>query len=89
MNKILICSSDLGFVIILFTFIHRPAHTLNGTACAIPRLIISICETYQNLDGTISIPAILRPYMNMESLTKSSQPYKFFNFKEEYEETQD
>lgn len=27
------------------------AHTLNGTACAVPRMIISILETFQNEDG--------------------------------------
>jgi len=39
------------------------AHTLNGTACAVPRMIISILETYQNADGTVTVPEVLRPYM--------------------------
>lgn len=39
-------------------------HTLNGTACAIPRMLIAIIETYQNSNGTITIPEVLRPYMN-------------------------
>mmetsp|Transcript_48995 Transcript_48995/g.140650 ORF Transcript_48995/g.140650 Transcript_48995/m.140650 type:complete len:495 (-) Transcript_48995:72-1556(-) len=39
------------------------AHTLNGTACAVPRMIISILETFQNEDGTVTIPEALRPYM--------------------------
>jgi len=39
------------------------AHTLNGTACAVPRMIISILETFQNEDGTVTVPEVLRPYM--------------------------
>ncbi|CAJ1423665.1 unnamed protein product [Effrenium voratum] len=39
------------------------AHTLNGTACAVPRMIISILETFQNEDGSVTIPKVLRPYM--------------------------
>lgn len=39
------------------------AHTLNGTACAVPRLLISILETYQQPDGSVIIPPVLRPYM--------------------------
>lgn len=39
------------------------AHTLNGTACAVPRMIITILETFQNEDGTVTVPEVLRPYM--------------------------
>lgn len=39
-------------------------HTLNGTACAVPRMLIAICETYQMKDGNIQIPELLIPYMN-------------------------
>mmetsp|Transcript_52042 Transcript_52042/g.95286 ORF Transcript_52042/g.95286 Transcript_52042/m.95286 type:complete len:90 (-) Transcript_52042:16-285(-) len=38
-------------------------HTLNGTACAVPRMLISIIETYQNRDGSVTVPEVLRPYM--------------------------
>merc|ERR1711972_1062363 len=38
-------------------------HTLNGTACAVPRMLIAILETYQNKDGSVTIPDVLRPYM--------------------------
>ncbi len=41
----------------------RFAHTLNGTAAAIPRLIISILEQHQRKDGTVEIPTVLRPFM--------------------------
>lgn len=39
-------------------------HTLNNTVIASPRILIPIMETYQNSDGTITIPKALRPYMN-------------------------
>jgi len=38
-------------------------HTLNNTAIASPRILISIMEIYQNPDGTITVPEVLRPYM--------------------------
>ncbi|DAZ94021.1 TPA: hypothetical protein N0F65_001632 [Lagenidium giganteum] len=43
-------------------------HTLNGTACAVPRLLISILETYQQRDGSVVIPEVLRPYMGMQEV---------------------
>merc|ERR1712032_1303313 len=36
-------------------------HTLNGTACAVPRMIIAILETFQNEDGSVTVPEALRP----------------------------
>ncbi|EGD80956.1 hypothetical protein PTSG_01539 [Salpingoeca rosetta] len=38
-------------------------HTLNGTACAVPRMIVAIMETFQREDGDFDIPAVLEPYM--------------------------
>ncbi|MEN6308519.1 MAG: serine--tRNA ligase [Anaerohalosphaeraceae bacterium] len=38
-------------------------HTLNNTVIASPRVLIPIMELYQNADGTITIPTVLRPYM--------------------------
>ena len=38
--------------------------TLNGSALAVGRLMISLIENYQNEDGTVSIPPVLREYMN-------------------------
>lgn len=38
-------------------------HTLNGSGLALPRTIVAVMENYQNKDGTITIPEILRPYM--------------------------
>jgi seryl-tRNA synthetase len=39
-------------------------HTLNGSGLALARLIPAILENYQNADGTITVPEVLRPYMN-------------------------
>ncbi len=39
-------------------------YTLNNTAVASPRLLIAILESYQNKDGSITIPDVLVPYMN-------------------------
>jgi len=38
-------------------------HTLNGSGLALARLVPAILENYQNADGTVTIPDILRPYM--------------------------
>ena len=42
----------------------RFCHTLNNTVIASPRILIPILELYQNADGSITIPKVLRPYMN-------------------------
>lgn len=48
----------------------QPLHTLNGTACAIGRTLISIFENHQTSDGTIAVPSVLRPYCgNLEEIT--------------------
>ena len=39
-------------------------HTLNGSSLAVGRTIIAILENYQNKDGSISVPDILKKYMN-------------------------
>ena len=41
----------------------RFVHTLNNTAIASPRILIPLFETHQQADGSIRIPAALRPYM--------------------------
>jgi seryl-tRNA synthetase len=38
-------------------------HTLNGSGLAVGRTLIAVMENYQNADGSITIPAALRPYM--------------------------
>jgi len=39
------------------------AHTLNGSGLAVGRTLVAILENYQNVDGSVTIPAALRPYM--------------------------
>ncbi len=39
-------------------------HSLNNTVAASPRLLIPILEMYQNKDGSVTVPEVLRPYMN-------------------------
>jgi len=39
-------------------------HTLNGTAVSLARSLITIIENYQNEDGTLTVPEVLRPYLN-------------------------
>ncbi|MGQ3685310.1 MAG: serine--tRNA ligase [Candidatus Loosdrechtia sp.] len=41
----------------------RFIHTINGSGLALPRTVIAILETYQQKDGTVLIPDVLRPYM--------------------------
>lgn len=38
-------------------------HTLNGSGLAVGRTLVAVLENYQNADGSISIPAVLQPYM--------------------------
>ena len=42
--------------------------TLNGSGLAVGRTLIAIMENYQQKDGTIKIPEILRPYMHGEKI---------------------
>jgi seryl-tRNA synthetase len=38
------------------------AHTLNGSALAVPRVLAAILEVYRQPDGSVAIPDALRPY---------------------------
>jgi seryl-tRNA synthetase len=42
----------------------RHVHTLNGSGLALPRTVIALLENHQQADGTVVIPAPLRPYMD-------------------------
>lgn len=44
------------------------AHSLNNTALATPRILISILENYQNEDGSITVPEVLRPYLGKDKI---------------------
>jgi seryl-tRNA synthetase len=50
----------------------RFVHTLNGSGLAVGRTLIAILENYQQEDGSVAIPAALRPYMG--GLERISQP---------------
>jgi len=41
----------------------RFVHTLNGSGVAVGRALIAVMETYQNADGSVTVPEALRPYM--------------------------
>ncbi|MEJ2759682.1 MAG: serine--tRNA ligase [Anaerolineales bacterium] len=41
----------------------RPLHTLNGSGLGVPRTMIAILENYQQEDGSIVVPEVLRPWM--------------------------
>jgi seryl-tRNA synthetase len=45
-------------------------HTLNGTAVAISRAIIAILENYQQADGTVVVPEVLRPLLGMDQIRR-------------------
>ena len=38
-------------------------HTLNGSGLAVGRALVAVMENYQNSDGSINIPEVLRPYI--------------------------
>ncbi|MCH8049186.1 serine--tRNA ligase [Patescibacteria group bacterium] len=48
-------------------------HALNGTAIAMSRIPVVILENYQNEDGSVSIPEVLRPYMEGREVLKPSK----------------
>ncbi|MDE2220245.1 MAG: serine--tRNA ligase [Gammaproteobacteria bacterium] len=41
----------------------EPLHTLNGSGVAVGRALVAVLENYQNQDGSVAVPAVLRPYM--------------------------
>jgi len=56
--------------------------TVNGTACAVPRMLIALCEQMQNENGSVTIPKVLREYMRgreiMEPKKKKLRPNFLF-----------
>jgi seryl-tRNA synthetase len=48
-------------------------HTLNGSGLAVGRTLVAVLENYQQADGTVTIPKVLKPYMNnLEFIGKRS-----------------
>jgi len=46
-------------------------HTLNGSGLALPRTMIAVLENYQQPDGTIVVPEVLRPYMREQNVIRA------------------
>ena len=65
------CTNFMDFQARRANLRYRPApgakpdyvHTLNGSGLALPRVMIAVLETYQQSDGSITMPEVLRPYM--------------------------
>jgi seryl-tRNA synthetase len=65
------CSNCEAFQARRLDLKYRPAgggkpdfcHTLNGSGLAVGRTLIAVLENYQEADGTVTVPAALRPYM--------------------------
>ncbi|MBI2251269.1 MAG: serine--tRNA ligase, partial [Armatimonadetes bacterium] len=47
------------------------AHTLNGSGLALPRTLIAVLENYQQKDGSILVPEVLRKYLEGEEIIKN------------------
>lgn len=50
----------------------RLVHTLNGSGVAVGRTVAAILENYQNADGSVTVPQVLRPYMGVDVIRKES-----------------
>jgi len=46
-------------------------HTLNGSGLAVGRTLVAVLENYQNVDGSVTVPEVLRPYMNNLTVIKA------------------
>jgi len=46
----------------------KPVATLNGTLVAVPRMIVAILENHQNVDGSVTVPQALRPFLGVDTL---------------------
>ena len=70
------CSNFLDFQARRANIKYRPAakgkanyvHTLNGSGLAIGRTVAAILENYQQVDGSVNIPAALQPYMGVDKI---------------------
>ncbi|MFM7210561.1 MAG: serine--tRNA ligase [Actinomycetota bacterium] len=49
----------------------RALATLNGTLCAMPRVIVALLENHQQADGSVTVPAALRPFLGTDVLEPS------------------
>ena len=44
----------------------RPIATLNGTLCAVARMVVAVLENHQQADGSVHVPEVLQPYLGMD-----------------------
>lgn len=76
------CSNFLDFQARRAEIRYRPepggkpayAHTLNGSGLAIGRTVMALLERYQNADGSVTIPEVLRPYMRVDAIRPPAGP---------------
>eukprot|EP00088_Acartia_fossae_P034809 TRINITY_DN3577_c0_g1_i4.p1 TRINITY_DN3577_c0_g1~~TRINITY_DN3577_c0_g1_i4.p1 ORF type:complete len:457 (-),score=75.41 TRINITY_DN3577_c0_g1_i4:86-1456(-) len=54
----------------------RFCHTVNGTACAVPRMILALCEQHQTLNGSVAVPAPLRKFLRGNPDVLAGKPKK-------------
>lgn len=52
----------------------RYAHSLNATAIPTPRILVSLIENFQQADGSILLPEVLRPYFNNKTVICMNEP---------------
>ena len=45
-------------------------HTLNGSGLAVGRTLVAVLENYQQADGTVTVPEVLRPYLGGTAMLK-------------------
>jgi seryl-tRNA synthetase len=48
----------------------EPVHTLNGSGVAVGRALIAVLENYQNADGSVTVPQVLRTYMGVDRIAR-------------------
>lgn len=60
-------------------------HTLNGTACAIPRMLIAVVESYQTDDGSVALPPVLQKYMHSNWASSRKETVSFLKSKGQQE----
>ena len=52
----------------------RNAHSLNGSALALPRIVAAIIENYQQADGTIQVPPVLQTFTGFDTIERAAHP---------------
>jgi seryl-tRNA synthetase len=70
------CSNCTDFQARRSSIRYRPApgekpqlvHTLNGSGLALPRVLIAVIENYQQRDGTVAVPVVLRPFLGVDRI---------------------